>query len=283
MQTHSSPEISRLRRRQTSAAVACALSLPLLLAACNESASNKLATGSIVLNGELLVDGSNVRMTTALGKEGSSVVVVLEGGDVLRAGNGSSDIYMDYTSGIFGAHYRASFPLNMAATYSATLTRADGSSTRSEFPALPNAFMITSPLNAQTFSLAVTPLVDIAWDVVVASNELALDTTLGCSWNVAPLPAGTFGPFVERSSGDYRVLNSGERSARRATVHVAAMATAQRARLQLDNPGATVTLHACDAAFRLYAKNYGPAHNALSRQSQMNTRRTAETAADILP
>jgi len=263
--------------------VAAVLALPWLLASCNESSSQNLSSARIVLNGDLVASGGQVEMKVSLGKEGSTVVVVLEGGDRLRAGNGSSDLSMDYTADIFGSHYRAAFPLNIAATYSTTLARADGSSARSEFPPLPVAFSITAPLPGQTVSLAATPLVNVAWDLAIGAQEQALDTTLACRWNVSPLPAGTSGPQVERTRGDYRVLTPGERSARSASVNLAALANVQRAELQLDNPGASVTLHACDAQFRVYARNFASASPLLSRGSQLASRRQVMTAVDVVP
>lgn len=259
------------------------LCLPLALVACNESSSTKLDTAALVLAGELVASGSNVQMKVNMGKEGSTVVVVLEGGDALRAGDGSSEVHMDYTADIFGSHYRAAFPLNMAASYSATLVRADGSRVASVFPALPNAFSITSPVNAQAVVLSATPTIDVAWDVVVNSADLALDSSLACSWTVTPMPAGTVGAYINRVSGDYRVLNSGERNQRRAAINLFVMADLQRAQLAADNPGSTVSLHACDAGLRVYARNFGPANNALSRYSQMNTRRSASVSINVTP
>lgn len=259
------------------------LPLFLMLASCNESASDKLPTHRIVLNGDLLVDGAAVRMKAAFGKEDSSVVVVLEGGDTLRAGNGSSEQRMDFTSDLFGSYYRAAFALDTATVYATTLTRAvDGSILRSTFPPLPVAFAITAPLAGPAVSLAATPVLDVRWDVVVGSDDLAQDSTITCDWQVNPPPATAGGP-VRRADGHYQQLTSPERLARHATVDLQARIDLQRAALAVDYPGSTVALIDCEADVVIYAKNRGPADPALSPYSDMSSRRTAEVHIRVVP
>lgn len=276
------PEIQTQRPLSAALRVGALALAALPLTGCNESSSSRLPTADIVVDGDLRVDGSRVDMRVDLGKEGSSVVVVLEGGDALRAGNGAVDLPMDYTADIFGSHYRADFPLNLAATYSATLVRADGSSARSEFPPLPAAFAITSPLPGAVLPASMTSL-DIAWDITSDAEEMALDASWECGWDVNPLPAGTVNFPVHRSRGDYRTITSGERGLRRVNVNPFAFIDLQRAQLAAENPSSTVRLVSCDGLFRIYARNDAPAHVSLSSHSRMTARRIVETEARFVP
>lgn len=255
-----------------------------LLAACNESSSGNVANPRMVLRGDLQVSGSSVKLKASLGKEGSSVVVVLEGGDALYGSDGVSRQRMEYVADLFGSYYRTAFPLDAAAHYAVMLTRAaDGSQTTSLFPSLPTAYAITAPLNGSSLSLAANPWLAVTWDALVTADEFAHDAGVACDWRIVPGPGGAASALVHLSSGRYELLSYSERTARRKDVPLRAYVDDQRADLGIDYPYAAATLLGCDATFSLYAKNRGNAAGGLSPYSEMTARRSADTAIRVTP
>lgn len=256
--------------------------LSLALAACNETASDRLATGQIILRGELVADGASARMNVDLGKEGSSVVVVLQGGDSMHAGDGLRDVRMDYSSDLLGSHYRATFPLDVSAPYSTTLLRFDGSSHRSAFPALPPVFAFVAPVTDQTVVLASSPTFVVAWDSVVSAQELELAVYHACDWQLTPAPPGG-GGLVSRGSHESRLLTSTERATRQAVANLAVFVNLQSAELAADHPGSTVVLQSCDSDFSLVARNRAAASPALSGRSRLVSRREVTARLNLVP
>lgn len=255
-----------------------------LLASCNESSSENVTSARLVLHGDLVAGNSTAKLKASLGREGSSVVVVLEGGDALHGSDSLATQRMEYVADLFGSYYRTAFPLDNTRNYSVTLLRAaDGSRAQSFFPPLPTAFTITAPLPASSVSLTASPFVALAWDSAVAAQEFAADTGIACDWRIVPGPDGLASAIVRESSGRYEILTSVERAQRRRDVPVKAYVDEQRAGLGIDYPWAGATLLGCDATFSLYAKNRGEAAPGLSPYSEMTSRRTAESTIRLTP
>lgn len=260
--------------------VACTV----LLSACNESSSERVGNDRLVLHGDLVASGSSAKLKASFGREGSSVVVVLEGGDALHGTDGTLRQRMEYVADLFGSYYRTSFALDPAAHYAVVLSRgADGSQTTSAFPPLPTPYAITAPVSGSSLSLAANPFVAVTWDNVVSADEFAHDAGVSCDWRIVPGPDGAASALVHLSSGRWELLAGPERAARRKDVPLQAYVDDQRADLGIDYPFALATLLGCDATFSLYAKNRGNAAAGLSPYSEMTARRTADTTVRITP
>lgn len=251
----------------------------LFLSACNESASDKINTRDLVLRGVLTVDGSQARLRVELAKEGSFVVVVLQGSDSLHAGDGVTEERMDYVSDVFGSYYRSSFPLVDGATYTTTLYRAADESFVSTFPPVPVAFALTAPTSGQTFSLASTPVTTLKWDTLIGSDALTASVGLTCAWTVtAGVPSD-----VNRVSSHSWALSDAQAALRQVDINLGSLVADQEADVQTANPGATVELVSCDAGLGLEAENLGDANPALSGDSGMSSIRARSRSIQLVP
>lgn len=260
-----------------------------VMAGCNESASDKLPARLLVLDGHLVVTDTAASMGVSVGKQGSTVVVVMEGGDYLRATDGSTEQRMDYSSDLFGSYYRATFsPVDLDAVYAINLYRAaEGASYRSEFPAIPSPFAITQPSVGQTFSLASTPTLVLSWDNTIAAGNVRQTTSVACDWNLEPAPLAPNGNPVRSMDQPSRMLTALERSQRQVTLNLAAAVSRAKANAVAQNPTGTgapvATLLGCDVKLDLLAASESPAGAGLSAYGKLTASRSKSVEFSLVP
>ncbi len=255
----------------------------LVLAACNQSDSHDISADKLVLHARLYAQDQAV-IKASLGKENSTVVVVLNGGDYMEVSDGVSHDVMEYRDNLINdVHYRATLPLSTDKSYTLTLNRASQHQLyASTFPIIPESFAITFPIDQQSISLASNPFLNMYWDTKVHSSDLLLRTTYNCYWTLTSALNGEQST-VENTKSDEIMLETNQREARSATLVLQQKTGELKDDILHEHPRHEANLQDCRVKIELAAQNHGFAHSGLSEQSQLSSIREQAITIDLQP
>ena len=245
-----------------------------LLAACNPSDSNDIQTEKLILTATLYADGSTAKIKAALGKEKSTVVVVLNGGDYLQVSDGKTTSILEFQDSLINnINYRQTLPLNLLNSYSISLNRPTQNTVfSSTFPVIPDSFAIVFPINLQTISATSQPILNVQWDNKVNSEKLTLTHDYQCTWTANPAVINEEKITVNQlNSNSHHMLelDTIQRSQRTASLSLNNEINDMKSTLITRYPTTTLTLNQCSLNIELAAKNSTQAHSEFSNQSRL--------------
>ena len=264
------------------------LSSLVILSACNESDSNDVSTDRLVLDATLSAEADTAKINASLGKEKSSVVIVLNGGDFFQITDNKTTTVMGQESNIVNdTYYRATLPLNTSSTYKIIFNRAaQNQKFESTFPTIPPAFNIVYPTEKQKFSLVATPQLNVEWDTKINSEKLKLSGYYDCAWITNPAVYNTQSQTTttELNKGRTIDITIDDKQKNARIIPLVMKETLQfiTDNLKSEYPNTSFTFNNCVIDLKLVAQNFSSAHSEFSSKSSLSSIRESNSIQVIL-